>query len=498
MKTYKYKISILLIAVVLMITGCTSSFDEVNTDPDNPSAQLVPATNILAYCLRYSSDNMFDEWFDLNESCGFSGQIAKWMYTDEGYYSFRPTTNTSSWNVCYYTVSNLQSIINKSTEGSNMWAAATIFQCQIYQVITDRWGNVPYANALKLADGVTKPTYDKQSVIYPDLLKRLKVAVEALGTNDDALGNGDVLLNGDITAWKKYGNSLRLRIAARIANIDPNDAKSTFEEILGNPSKYPVLASNDDNVFFQWNNEYPEPYSDYFLTRPNEYGVSKLMVETLKGTNDPRLSVYAKPTTNWIALSPAEQIAQIDTKYAGYQNGLEAAAAVAAYSGIGTRFMAVNSLTGFSPWMRSCETYFAIAYAASKGWSVGMTQKAAYEKGVKLSLEENGFDESNISTFLANGGKYDGTQAQLFTQWWVSVFKNGMEAWSLFRMSGYPSGNLIAPDSYWTGHNTPPMCYGYPDTERNLNKENCAPEAAAEKDYFWGKQMWWDTRTGLK
>ncbi|MBP1641095.1 MAG: SusD/RagB family nutrient-binding outer rane lipoprotein [Bacteroidetes bacterium] len=492
MKIYKIKISVLLMAIVLVMTGCTSSFDEVNSDPDNPNGTDVPLTNTLAYCLRYSTDNMFDEWFDLNESCGFSGQIAKWMYTDEGYYSFRPTVNTASWNVCYLTASNLQAIIDKSTEGSNMWAVATIFQCQIFQVISDRWGNVPYSDALKLEDGVTKPAYDKQSVIYPDLLKRLKTAVEALDVNGDALGKGDVLLNGDITAWKKYGNSLRLRIAARIANIDPTDAQSTFEEILGNTTKYPILQSNADNVSFQWDNEYPEPYADYYQTRPNEYGVSKLMVETLKGSNDPRLSVYAKQTADYTNGNST-------TPYVGYQNGLEAAANVSAYSGIGTRFMSIDgSLTGFSPWMRSCETYFAIAYAASKGWSVGMTQKAAYEKAVTLSITENGGTDSDATTFLANSGLYDGTQKQLFTQWWVSVFKNGMEAWSLFRMSGYPSGNVIAPDSYYSGHNTPPMCYGYPDTERNLNSTNCAPEAAAESDYFWGKQMWWDTRTGLK
>ena len=491
MKIYNFKISILLMAIVLMISSCTSSFDKVNTDPDNPGANLVPSTNILAYCLRYSTDNMFDSWFDLNESDGFSGQISKWMYNDEGYYSFRPTVNTQSWNVCYYTVSNLQALINKSKEGSNMWAVATIFQCQIFQVISDRWGNVPYTNALKLEDGVTKPAYDKQSYIYPDLLKRLKVAVLALDEKGDALGSGDVLLNGNITAWKKYGNSLRLRIAARIAKVDDSDAKSTFEEILGDPTTYPILGSNVDNVFFQWNKEYSEPYADYFLTRPNEYGVSKLLITTLQGTNDPRLSVYAKPTTNFT--NGTSTIA-----YDGYQNGLEAAANVAAYSGIGTRFMAVNSLTGFSPWLRSSETYFAISYAASRGYNVGVTQQVAYEKAVKLSLEENGGSSSDISTFLANAGKYDGTQSQLFTQWWVSVFKNGMEAWSLFRMSGYPSGNVIAPDSYYPNHNTPPMCYGYPDTERNLNTANCTIEAAAESDYFWGKQMWWDKRTGLK
>lgn len=493
MKKYILKISLLLATAMFAFSGCTSSFDDVNTDPDRPSAALVPSTNILAYCLRYSTDNMFDEWFDLNESAGFSGQVAKWMYTEEGYYNFRPAVNTASWNVCFYTVSNLQAILDKETEGSNMWAAATIFQCQMYQVISDRWGNVPYSDALKLESGNTKPAYDKQSTIYPDLLKRLKTAVEALTTDGEALGSGDVLLGGDITKWKKYGNSLRLRIAARIANIDPTEAKATFEEILGNPDKYPILSSNDDNVFFEWKNEYPEPYADYYQTRPNEYGISKLMVETLKSLDDPRLSIYAKPTANWTNAT-AEGRDTI-TKYAGYQNGQESSANVSSYSGIGERFMSTKSLTGFSPWMRSCETYFAIAYAASKGWSVGMTQEAAYDKAVTLSLEENG---CNATDYLAGKAKYDGTQEQLFTQWWISVFKNSMEAWSLFRMSGYPTGNVIAPSSYYPGHNTPPMCYGYPDNERNLNTENCAAEAATEKDYFWGKQMWWDTRTGLK
>ena len=492
MKKYKLQLSLLFMVIVLMTTGCTGSFDEINTDPDNPNADLVPSTNILAYCLRYSTDNMFDEWFDLNESCGFSGQIAKWMYTDEGYYAFRPTVNTSSWNVCYYTASNLQAIIDKSTVGSNMWAVATIFQCQIFQVISDRWGNVPYSDALKLEDGVTTPTYDKQSYIYPDLLARLKAAVDSLDTDGDDLGDGDVLLNGDITAWKKYGNSLRLRIAARIANVDATDAEATFEEILGDPTTYPILESNDDNVFFEWDNEYAEPYADYYQTRPNEYGISELMVNTLQDVSDPRLAVYAKPTVNY------ENGDTTAEEYIGYPNGLESYANVSAYSGIGTRFMAVDDLTGFSPWMRSCETYFAIAYAASKGWDVGMTQQEAYEKAVTLSIEENGLSASDASDFLANGGAYDGTQEQLFTQWWVSVFKNGMEAWSLFRMSGYPTGNVIAPDSYYPDHNTPPMCYGYPDSERNLNSTNCAVESAAEVDYFWGKQMWWDTRTGLE
>ena len=103
MKVYNIisKASLLLLAGVFSMTACTDSFEEVNTDPDRPNAETVVPTNTLAYVLRYASDNMFDEWFDLNESSGFAGQIAKWMYTDEGHYLFRTSVNTSSWNVCF-------------------------------------------------------------------------------------------------------------------------------------------------------------------------------------------------------------------------------------------------------------------------------------------------------------------------------------------------------------------------------------------------------------
>ena len=490
--TYIPKASLWLMAGAVALASCTSSFDEVNTDPDRPTVDQVPATNTMAYCQRYTTDNMFDEWFDLNESAGFSGQIAKWQYTDEGYYNFRASVNNTSWNVAYYTVSNLQAIIDNEVEGSNMWAAATIFQCMIFQIASDRWGNIPYSDALKLEEGNTKPAYDQQSSIYPDLLRRLKAAVQALGNMGDEIGVGDIIYGGDVDAWKRLGNSLRLRIAARIANVDATNAKSTFEEVMGNPAAYPVIDSNDYNAFFIWNNEYPEPYADYYQTRPYEYGVSELMVNTLKDSNDPRLPIYCRQTVNFLSgVEGAEE-------YAGYQNGLEAYANVSAYSAIGERFMSSTSLSGFSPWFRAAETYFAVAYAASKGWNVGMTQQEAYEEAVALSLEENGVKAADADAFLAGGGSYDGTQEQLFTQWWVSLFKNGQEAWSVYRMSGYPAGNVIAPDSYFAGHNTPPMCYGYPDNERNLNTENCSAEASKESDYFWGKQMWWDTRVGLK
>ena len=479
---------IALSTLVFSLFSCTKSFEEVNTDPDRPNAELVPSTNVLAYCERYASDNLYDEWFDLNESCGFSGQIAKWQYTEEGFYDFRPSVNSSSWAVCYLVAANLQAIIDKEEEGSNMWAAATIFQCNIYQIAADRWGNIPYSEAGKLDQGIAHPKYDKQSVIYPDLLKKLKAAVAALDPDGDSLGAGDVMLGGKIALWKKYGNALRLRIAARIANVASAEAKAVFEEIAAAD----IPTGNDDNIFFTaWGSEYGEPWADYYQTRQQEYGVSSLMVNTLSSLNDPRLPVYAEPTDDF------KNGVDGAVEFAGYPVGKKQYANTSAYSALGAYFQKKDGLTGFSPWLRSCEAYFAIAYGASKGYNVGMTQKEAYEKAVTLSLEECGVSEADIETYMAGPGAYDGTAEQLVTQWWISLFKNGQEAWSVYRMSGYPAGNVIAVDSKYPDHNVPPMSYCYPDTEANLNKANYAVEAEAEVDYFWGKKMWWDTRTGI-
>lgn len=493
--------SISLLFGTMVAVSCTSSFDEVNKDPDNPLAEEVPSTNILAYCERYASDNMFDEWFDLNETCGFSGQIAKWMYTEEGYYQFRATVNNQSWLVCDRINGNLKSILDKEDPESNMWAVATIFQCQIWQIKSDRWGNIPYwtttktsslkSEAYKLEDGITAPAYDKQSDIYPDLLDRLEKAVAILegGEASDEIGIGDGLLKGDLSAWAKYGNALRLRIATRLANVAPDLAKKTIEAVVADMDNLPT--SNEDNIFFNWNAEYPEPWADYYNTRKNEYGVSELMINTLQDVlKDPRLEVYATP------------IREDGVSYVGYPVGTKATATVKKYSQIGNRFQNRTGMTGFSPWLRSCEVYFELAYAASKGWNVGISQQEAYKKAITLSLEENGIKDDAIAKYLASAPVKEATIDNIFTQWWISLYKNGQEAWSVYRMAPTDTylfaNNKIAVDSYYPDHNCPPMCYGYPDTERNLNPDNCKAEAAAEKDYFWGKQMWWDTREGVK
>ena len=107
--------------------------------------------------------------------------------------------------------------------------------------------------------------------------------------------------------------------------------------------------------------------------------------------------------------------------------------------------------------------------------------------------------DRDIADYLANAGKFTNDKKQIYYEEWVAMFKQGMEGWSLYRRTGVPDNLYPAPGrpANYSNHNVPPFRSPYPDKERNLNNANCAPFDAEVVDNLWGKQMWWDTRTGV-
>ncbi|MBQ0015601.1 MAG: SusD/RagB family nutrient-binding outer membrane lipoprotein, partial [Bacteroidales bacterium] len=409
------------------------------------------------------------------------------MYNDFTIYSLRPNNTVLFWERAYLCVNNLRYIRKVSGDNSNIGAAAIVLECYTFQTITDMWGNVPYSQAAKLEEGIDHPAYDKQEDIYRSILNELRQAAETFDESKPAIQDGDFIFYGNLNCWRRFANALRLRVAARAAVKDPALAAAVFSEVLSNPDKYPLPEQVDHGAIYDaWDNNTPEPLASNYATRKNDYSVSELMIETLKELRDPRLPIYAEVTQAYASGSSAEP-------YKGYPTGLRTVALASQVSHIGERFVHKSDLLGISPMLRACEPYFAIAYANSLGIPTpGFDQQSAYVKAVELSLLENGLPSDSVDSYLAHGGKYDGSKSQLFTQWWISVFKHGIEAWSLFRMSGYPQGNHVASGSVYVGHNTPPIAFPYPTTEESLNAKHCAPEAARQIDQLWGKQMWWD------
>lgn len=487
MKKYIMKFIILTFLAVFAVISCTEKFEEINTDPDR--AKDAPATNVMAFTLRYFGSTFFDVWADMNEPSTYAGYLAKIQYIDEARYVYRPGTVENNWYYGYILLNNINEMKKKAIadEADNSLGAAKVLEVMVMQLMTDRWRDLPYSDAIKLDDGVLLPKYDKQEDIYPAMLATLEEAANLLASGDnDVLGEGDLLYNGEIDKWQKLANSMRLRLAMRISGVSPALAKSTVEAVLGNPSQYPVMTSNGDNAMFVWPGvtPYEEPwYSD--SKGRDDHAVSDVLVNSLKSLEDPRLPIYAIPAVS-------------DNEYRGFTIGAVAQPALPSVSRIGTRFR--KTAAGFSPLMRYAEVMFNIAEASKKGWNTGTTTKVAYDAAVQASMLENGVAQADITAYLATGGKgaFADTYEQIYLQEWISLFKQGMEGWSLYRRTGIPSTNYIAPGSKYTGHNSPPFRYPYPQNELTLNGANVSAFAAEVKDDFWGKKMWFDQRTGVQ
>ena len=285
---------------------------------------------------------------------------------------------------------------------------------------------------------------------------------------------------------------MRLRLAMRISEGSPALAKETVEEVMGNPTKYPIMESNDDNAFFWWigtDPNYYEPMADGYRTRKTEYCAADVIVDHMNTREDPRRSSYFQPTK--------ESVEAGEPKYVGYTIGAKANAVASKYSIWGARFF--TDLAGFSPYMRVAEPWFCVAEASMLGWNTGISAEDAYNKAVTYSMEENSVSAEDIADYLANAGKFTNDKKQIYYEEWVAMFKQGMEGWSLYRRTGVPDNLYPAPGrpANYSNHNVPPFRSPYPDKERNLNNANCAPFDAEVVDNLWGKQMWWDTRTGV-
>ena len=479
-----------LVGFTLILLGsCTKDFTNINTNPNSPTS--VPASNVFGQGIISLTNILFQTHMDLYYTGSYSGMSAS---IGQGDYEYRVDINNGWWTGLYSCMNDFvdaDSIASKDGN-TNLQAVALIMKAYTAEATTDMFGAMPYSEAFEgTSKGIIYPKYDSQQDVYNALIAELNAASDLLNKNEGDIGAGDFIFHGDVTKWKKFCNSIILRAAIRISNVDPTTAKTVIAGILGNPSGNPVMASNDDNAYLYYPGSAPD--QDLWYEDPqvgNEamgsYRVNYVLISTLKSTNDPRLPVYALPnkygTYNGYRFGPN----QLSDTMNNSNNS----------SRIGDRF--ANDPKGFSPLMNSAEVSFMLAEAYERNFVTGDAQ-AAYENGITLSMEENGISSSSIAQFIAqpaiawSSGTTSNLQ-KIYLQRWVCLFKQNLEAWSVARRTDVPLMTDISK-LYAQSHNRPPFRFPYPDVEKTLNTN--FPKDVVETDIFWGTQMWWDTRTGV-
>ena len=490
-----FKALALSATLLLGVTSCTGDFDEINTNPNAYSS--VPNTNILANILRYSAG----QWtcLDIEQ---WAGHVAAIQYLN-AYQDYIPTNNTygNRWYLAYYAYTQMNAILENTEDNAegnkNMRNVAKLWQVYMMYLNTTCFGKMPFTEAFQGPE-ILEPVYDSEETIYTSLLATLKEIGDswASGFGSDALGDGDFMYDGDIAKWQKFCNSLRVKMAMQISNVY-SQSKSIVEEVINNPSRYPMITENDESLMFWWQGTSPyyEPWYDNYRTRDDD-GMAQIFIDHLKKMNDPRLAVYAIPATK-------------DGEYRGAENGaLGNFADISVFSRIGAKFR--KDPKGFTPFYRANETYFLIAEAALKGWTTPMSAEEAYIKGVELNMEENEVDEADVEAYLNGPGKFDGSLEMLYNEMWVSYFKQGISSWTMYRRTGYPLYIQTAKAAdgvtqqypgaraaQWGSHNDVPFRFPYPQNQYSYNTANVEAAAAGFVDHVWGEQMWWDTRTGV-
>ncbi|MDP4222187.1 MAG: SusD/RagB family nutrient-binding outer membrane lipoprotein, partial [Bacteroidota bacterium] len=460
-----------------LVSSCTKKYEEINTNPNNPVD--VPAINIFTNAVQAGISRQMGGWMQHTYVGCWCQQWCKVQYIDEDRYM--PRDMSGEFQAVYISeLKNLTIVINKAHDSGDksLEGAAKVMRAWAFMYLTDCWGDIPYSEALQgfSVDGTLTPKYDKQADIYADLLTQLEDANQLLSSSTINFGSGDIIYGGDPVKWRKFANSLKLRLLTRcagtpwtfiytMAGTQPPvtttpgaaalaTADAQIATILGNSTQYPIFDSNDDNAMLVYPGlPYRNPIYNTLLSRQDQ-AISETMVNWLKSRSDPRLYIYAMPT-------PVSQTTP-PLNWVGFQNGRGVTAApFPSISMLGTKIACTETAPVYV--MTYDEVLFHVAeYQMRKG--ADAAAKAAYEAGIAASMERWGLADGSTAyptwgrgtiTTSTTGYPVDyaaylagplvawgGTDAQKYQkiceQRWAAIFGEGIQAYAEVRRTGFP------------------------------------------------------------
>jgi hypothetical protein len=352
---------------------------------------------------------------------------------------------------------------------------------------TDSWGDIPYFEGAQGSIGIKYPKYDKQELIYKDMMDRLKKAVDLLKSADpkDGFVGADPIYNNDLTKWVRFANSLRFRFAMKTRFKDAATSAKVISECMNEP----LMELNSQNFELKHqeseNSELYNPWYD--LRKHQDFKVSEKLTEWLKSTSDPRLSVFVEPTSSG--------------EYKGMPNGLNDHAFSlvdwGSYSNP-NKILYSKSLSEYI--MTASEIWFLRAEAALYGLT---SEDAAqlYKQGITTNLQLWKVDSQLISDFLNTqpeatlNGSTSNKARQIGTQMWIAFIPNFDEAWTSIRRTGYP----VIPQrtdavvySLGVTNGLLPKRFKYASNEYLNNSDNVDQAVIQQGPDKIDTPVWWD------
>ena len=549
MRQSKY-ITIITMACALFFASCSDEYMEnMNTDPSK-AATIDPNAQLTTAQLQTYGDLSMMEIYR-NYHYAFTQQLMGcWNTTNYGGRHTLDNNEMSRIWTSFYTQS-LKNIIDaqyrtaEDAEKVNINSVLRIYRVYLMSIITDTYGDAPFSEAgLGFLEGKFNPKYDKQEDIYNAFFLELEDAVNKIDPTKDKV-TGDLIYAGDVTKWQQLANSLRLRFAMRISNVNPTKAQTEFENALAANGGVITDASSDAlikymTIAFSFGQE---AYSDYrgnslsqllFGNDPanNPSYLCSTFFNQLRQSGDPRTFKISRCYYDGLmsATSPDNRVditQEISPRNpgayswepwpTGYDSDICKELAVNNPSVTATMArevepkLANNFLKSDNPGvvMTSAEVKFLMAEATVKKWNVGsVSAEDLYKQGVRAAMDfltDNygctATTDAEFDAFIQGRGTFGHTDNQkleaINTQAWILHFTNPAECWANVRRSGYPKLKSPAEygfGQYLTGGTEIPVRLCYPVLESSYNKKsyNEAIERMGGTDN-WHSLLWWDT-----
>lgn len=492
MKTMNIRHKLLLLLLSVGLISCSDDFLDVNENPNDPANSTPSLTlpvaqhnfgELTGTTMNYLGNYMVYN-YTVPSNWSANASLIRYQVTSNFYGSIFE----NSYGLIFRDLTYLENYEDESGAvdyGAYDVIAKTIKGFQ-YQYLVDLYGDVPFTEANLRGENPT-PAYDEAEFVYKSVIDSLDMAINLAGNlpeNAENPGSQDIIFGGNMGAWARFANTIKLRMLIRMSGTGQDQyIQEELAQILANGNGF-ISSDVTANPGYSNNADQQAPVYEYMGFQPSGTETDRwdftaatdYAISFLENTNDPRIGRIYSASRNADEFKGAPQTTELPGS--GFTSD------DLSHPGPGI----VKSADMDQPIMLLAEALFLQAEAVQRGWMEGDAQ-ALYEAAIEASFDYLGAEgaEEYYSQNIENVGweaSSDKIEA-IITQKWVALNGiSGIESWIELTRTGYPDGLPIPAES----GGTRPVRLMYPVSELARNSDNVPSQGA--QDAFNNPPFW--------